>query len=1334
MNYPLLSEYIEAIKSAEDNFNELSNLRPVLDDDGQPMMSSGNFAVVFKMKDGQTGKLHAVKCFLKEQEGRAEAYRLIAEELEFVNNTYLTPIKYLDHELFVDSKATGETEFPVLLMDWVEGQTLDKYIDYCKGNMYALHLLFGRFCQMAIWLLDQSFAHGDLKPENILVRKDGSIALVDYDGMYVPSMEGECARELGSPNYRHPLRKIGDFNSSIDIFPITSMALTLSYIAKRSEFNDFPGIEYCTLAEEDFMTPSRSQLVKDVEAYLNSICGKCLGAFVLSLSDFSISKTVIQNVFKSIVNDSTEASTTTDDKHCYSFDLEGVQYSFDGRKILHAFVENQFFQIREGVEILCNRCLSLCDNVTIYIPKSLKIIGNGVFGRVYHFVCDSKSFFLDDYGLYTTNRKQLIKCSGAAKKGIIPIYQETHLIDSYAFDTSDTYIPFVEINGKFYSLQLNGEHYIVNKEIGNLIEDENGAVYSKDWKKLYYYPKLSDAKEYVISDGCEEIADSAFQYLYELDYDSMYYEGNCIETLYFPSSLKKIGVNALLGCMSLRNIVIDIHMEESFVSLLQNYQEENVGPRKKIDSSMFIYKTSVSDAEKDNGVLDEYGVLYSYDGLKLISGKDIPMTYQIKEGTKIVCDDAFYMCNVPQIVLPESLVSIGCNSFSNCSFQHIFIPENVKAIGNYAFCGGGLVSVIISGKIQFMGTSVFSPDDAGSNLSYIVLYEGIEDLGNLTFRGCSELKEIVIPSTVKHIGSNPFSESGIRVIINKSSYFLLEDNCLYDEFGTSLISCISHKRDIQLDRVYYGGVHRVEDYAFAGNTYIESVNLPNTSFIGDYAFDGCCNLSEISLSDKLKSIGKWAFQSSALYEIDIPDTVHSLEEGTFNGCRSLQTVNLPKSLLKIGKHAFLQCSSLHSITLPCYVSTIDGNPFEDCPITINSLSSRYKSVEGGLYEVNSNTLICCFSDKDFFNIKDGTKTIGEWAFKGCLMNSLYIPESVKEIGDCAFWACKELKYIIIPKLLDKIGKSLFEFCDSLEHVYIEKKNKIYHSLYMDIDIRGKIVPLSKTTVLPFELQYAHDNDYCIYSPNREKMISYGNTYGDNYEIDKTTKIICDECFFDEYNEIDGLYIHDLYIPESVELIGKNPFCRSIEEIISDSFHYVVKGKFLLTDDCKKIVFYFGKERMVVIPNGITCIGSGAFCSLDLSTITISSTVNKIEDNPFVGAGNYSGDDSFPYEMKSDNPRFIVENNTLYDLEENRIISYWGNLEHVIIKDGVKIIGANSFFGAKMKQITLPSTIEYIDETSFYFCFNLNKIYVQKGKEYEIKILLPAFWRELVNEI
>ncbi len=242
MNYPLISEYLEAIKSAEDNFKELSCLRPVLGEDGMPVMTSGNFAVVFKMTDEKSGKFYAVKCFTKEQEGRSDSYKLIADELEFISSDYLTSIKYYENELFVDSGQTKETEFPVLLMDWVNGEPLDKYIHENVNNQYALEMLSYRFSKISAWLLAQPFAHGDLKPDNILVKEDGSIVLVDYDGMFVPAMKGQKSRELGSPNFRHPLRTKESFNERIDDFSIALIALSLKAFSLNSELIE----NYCS--------------------------------------------------------------------------------------------------------------------------------------------------------------------------------------------------------------------------------------------------------------------------------------------------------------------------------------------------------------------------------------------------------------------------------------------------------------------------------------------------------------------------------------------------------------------------------------------------------------------------------------------------------------------------------------------------------------------------------------------------------------------------------------------------------------------------------------------------------------------------------------------------------------------------------------------------------------------------------------------------------------------------------------------------------------------------------------------------------------------------------
>lgn len=261
MQYPLISEYVRAMQDPAGNLDQLAHLVPVLDDHGEPMRSSGAFAVVFKMKDESTGKEYALKCFTEEQEGRAEAYRQIADELESVDSTYVTSVKYLEKELFVDC-AGDDHEFPVLLMDWIDGETMDHYISESRYDNYAMSMLCYRFCKMAAWLRSQPFAHGDIKPDNIMVRPDGSLTLIDYDGMFVPSMKGLTSPTIGTKDFSHPLRTKEDFDETIDDFSMATIALSLKAISlSPSLFDEYASADRLLFSADDYRDLSQSKVL-----------------------------------------------------------------------------------------------------------------------------------------------------------------------------------------------------------------------------------------------------------------------------------------------------------------------------------------------------------------------------------------------------------------------------------------------------------------------------------------------------------------------------------------------------------------------------------------------------------------------------------------------------------------------------------------------------------------------------------------------------------------------------------------------------------------------------------------------------------------------------------------------------------------------------------------------------------------------------------------------------------------------------------------------------------------------------------------------------------------
>ncbi|MCQ2344722.1 MAG: leucine-rich repeat protein, partial [Paludibacteraceae bacterium] len=393
MNYPLISEYVAAIKDAAGNLDKLANLKPVLDNDDEPIHSSGAFAVVFKMVD-DNGKYYALKCFTEEQTGRAEAYKLIADELEIVNSSYMLNVEYYEKELFVDSNVTEDTEFPVLLMDWVDGETMDKYIADNYADEYEMSWLCYRFCKMAAWLMSQPFAHGDLKPDNIIVREDGELVLIDYDGMFVPAMKGRKSPTLGTKDFVHPNRKVDDFDETIDDFTLASIALSLKAISLDSSlYEKFAKPDRLLFSSTDYLDLSKCEMMKKLCEFMGNldlVRLKSLFEYSLALGNLSsvsfrsfvLAKPTAAKPCKYTLEELEAMSEVTDEElEEIDWDETVAKYSKDGKRLLKVWEDiNGAFSIRKGTLVVCNGAFSWCNGLTeITIPKSVTSIGDGAF-------------------------------------------------------------------------------------------------------------------------------------------------------------------------------------------------------------------------------------------------------------------------------------------------------------------------------------------------------------------------------------------------------------------------------------------------------------------------------------------------------------------------------------------------------------------------------------------------------------------------------------------------------------------------------------------------------------------------------------------------------------------------------------------------------------------------------------------------------------------------------------------------------------------------------------------------------------------------------------------
>ncbi len=562
-----------------------------------------------------------------------------------------------------------------------------------------------------------------------------------------------------------------------------------------------------------------------------------------------------------------------------------------------------------------------------------------------------------------------------------------------------------------------------------------------------------------------------------------------------------IGDSAFDGCLNLKEITIPdyvISLGSYCFADCENLESINISSNITYIPENIFYKCySLKEVTIPEGVV-EIGpwAFQSCSGLTKVI---------IPEGVASIDNFAFQSCsNLTQLTLPTTLLSIGKRAFNGCYGLSIvynnssldFSSSNYGSIGDYAkeivtSSNPQVGKIEVKDNVQYyvnettgenialapsiskysLTTATIREGTTGinqyafygcSNLTEVILPSSLESIGDYAFSSCSSLTEISLPSTLITIGNDAFSscsslgynldENGNKYLGNNTNKYLLfiapsntnitsitiEDGCKII-YASALSGC-SSLTEITLPNTLI----TIEDSAFSRCRSLTEIIIPKGVIsIGNDAFSDCSNLTSITILEGVTTIGNDAFSScSSLTEISLPSTLITIGNNAFSSCSSLTEISLPSTLTSIGQAAFENCSGLTSIIIPEGVTSIGNSAFSYCSgLTSITLPSTLTSIGNSAFRNCTSLEAFHGTGNSYFTIDDNRALIINrttlFAYAaGNTATSYSVPEGVTSIGVDAFYRCSGLTSISLPISLTSIGQSAFYRCSSLTEITI----------------------------------------------------------------------------------------------------------------------------------------------------------------------------------------------------------------------------------------------------------------------------------------------------------
>lgn len=962
MIYPTISEYINAIRFAEDNLSKLSDLRIVDDEKNSPIYIVTESTIIFKMVD-DNGAYYALKCFLKDIPGKNAIY---SSSIIFSDDAV-----YMQEELFVDSNISEIELFDVVVSPWVTYSSLSTIIVNSLNNKESISTIFTSLNDFFNELSKLGFTCDSINAYNILIDNRGKISLKNVDDCLHSGVHSETVK-LEINYLLLALKLISIDKSIITINP------ELKYLLFEDCLDDnLNNIEHLSFRDEE------------VNRYIDAI--RSIKSNILSNLQSKDSSISFQPAKIKQDKDGSEAieSPQSDPIQLTEYARQCIKEKKyeEAYKTYLLAANDGFGDGFNGLGCCYERGWYVEKNETKAIEYYHKAADKGSFRGMYNLA------HLYETGSHKNHDKSEFYYRMAAERGekksqyrVGMIYMMDRLGESFNLsikrDTAKAYDWLIK--------SANQNYGPAQYRIGQFYETGTNPCIRNLSRAMEWYQKSKD-------NGCitaifgigllyangldEKNPDDKEAYKYFLcaaqkgNTEAMYKTGIY---LYYGRGVEKNESEAIQwlqqakdkGHDESRNFLYDISKKVNY-----NYSD-----------------TDVTQEDLANAVIDSYGVLYSRDRKKLLK-------YGIEETDR--SGDYYFKHkreSFRNYIVPEGVEIVCENAFNDCSsLTKIEFPFSLRKIGEYAFYGC-------------------------TNLRLAKLKNGISEIGRMSFYGCEQLSNFVIPNSLEKIGDYAFTQ--VRSIISENPSYIVYDGCLFDSTRTKLLYFFNDGRKVfmvpyRTKVIEYGafrnssisaiffeeGLEAINDFAFENCEDLYHLRFPNSlKHIGAVCFAGCQSLESITIPYNVKVIESQCFEHChMLSNVTLHDDIKEIKVEAFCAT-NIKKIKLPRKLETLAPMAF-GFTPLSTIYANC---------------------DNFKVVDGVIYNKDMTILVQYYGNNNKFIIPSSVKEINDYAFAfRYIEDEIIFPNTVEKVGRCLFEQVPAPNRIIIPfKLKDQMVNSI----------------------------------------------------------------------------------------------------------------------------------------------------------------------------------------------------------------------------------------------------------------------------------------------------------------------